>query len=81
MRVEKPTVFNYRDYEDAIAENKKLRDRLANEQIRTRITVADILEDVKADMCDEYCRWPELLKGEPEDRLIDLCNNCPLERL
>lgn len=81
MRIEKPRVFNYADYVEAIAENKRLRDRLANEQIRTRITVTDILEQVKADMCDEYCKWPKMLEDEPEDALLDICDRCPLGRL
>ena len=77
----KPTVFNYRDYELAQDEIRRLRKQLANAQIKNRIAVTDILEQVKADMCDEYCKWPALLVGEPEDALLDICDQCPLERL
>lgn len=84
---EKPTVFNYQNYEEAVAENKRLRDRLANEQIRTRITVADILEEVKAEICEQYCKYPDLYKRDwhkdmTEDEFIEkICGECPLHRL
>lgn len=77
----KPTVFNYQDYEKAPEEIRRLRNQLANVEIKHRIAVSDILEEVKADMCDEYCKWPCLLKDEPEDMLLDICDRCPLERL
>lgn len=77
----KPTVFNYRDYERAQGEIRRLRDQLANMEIKSRIIVADILEQVKSDMCDNYCKWPALLVDEPEDALLDICDRCPLERL
>ena len=75
----KPTVFNYQNYEKLVEENKVLR-CLAEAYAKTP-TVSDTLEYVKSAICDDYCKWPELLKGEPEDRLLDMCNNCPLERL
>ena len=78
----KPTVFNYQDYEEAVAENKRLRDRLANEQIRTRITVADILEEVKEAMCDHYCKWSVLYACRGETALVEeQCEHCPMDRL
>lgn len=77
----KPTVFNYRDYERAQEEIRRLRDQLANMEIKSRITVADILEQVRADMCDNYCKWPALLADEPEEMLLDICDQCPMERL
>ena len=82
MRIEKPRVFNYADYVEAVAENKRLRDRLANEQIRTRITVADILEEVKAEICEQYCKYPVIYKDMDEDEFIEkICGECPLHRL
>lgn len=77
----KPTVFNYQDYEKAQDEIHRLRGQLANMEIKNRIAVTDILEQVKADMCDEYCKWPKMLEDEPEDALLDICDRCPLGRL
>ena len=77
----KPTVFNYQDYEKAQEEIRRLRNQLANVEIKNRITATDILEQVKTDICDEYCKWPCLLKDEPKDMLLDICDRCPLERL
>lgn len=77
----KPTVFNYQDYEKAAAENKRLRDRIANMEIRYRIIVRDTLEQVKAEICDEYCKYPEEYADDPEDVLLAVCDDCPLGRL
>ena len=78
----KPTVFNYRDYELAHDEIHRLRKQLANAQIKNRIAVTDILEQVKADMCDEYCKYPAIYKDMDEDEFIEkICGKCPLERL
>ena len=77
----KPTVFNYRDYERSQEEIRRLRDLLAKSWINRGISVPDILEQVKSDMCDNYCKWPALLVDEPEDMLLDICDGCPLERL
>lgn len=38
----KPTVFNYRDYELAQDEIRRLRGQLANMEIKNRIAVTDI---------------------------------------
>lgn len=43
---DKPTVFNYQKYEEA---------------------VADILEEVKAEMCEQYCKYPDWYKDITED--------------
>lgn len=51
-------------------------------------TVTQIIEEVKNEMCDNYCKWLEdyLSKCEdPDDAhelmLIEKCGTCPLERL
>lgn len=40
-------------------------------------TVADIIEEVKKDICDNYCKYSEDDSEESEER----CANCPLSRL
>lgn len=47
-------------------------------------TLIEIVEQIKADMCDNYCKWPSLYKGDENafDRLLDeRCAHCPLNRL
>ena len=46
--------------------------------------VGDILEQVKADMCDDYCKVPGICQKAGIDgnlMLKDFCEHCPLERL
>lgn len=49
---------------------------------------AEELENIKADICDKYCKWPnEYLKSyeDPDvahDKMIEeWCPECPLQRL
>lgn len=42
-------------------------------------TVSDIIESVKAEMCDKYCKKPDEIKDEAN--LIEVCEKCPLGRL
>lgn len=47
-------------------------------------TVIQVFEWVKAKMCEEYCKWPGLYRGDENafDRLLDeRCAHCPLNRL
>lgn len=45
-------------------------------------TVSDIIEEVKAEICDEYCKYPVIYKDMDEDEFIEkICGKCPLERL
>lgn len=38
------------------------------------------LEDIKAEICDKYCRYPR--ECEEQDNMIDtICVNCPLGKL
>lgn len=79
----KPTVFNYQDYEKAQEEIRRLRKQLANAQIKNRIAAADVLEEVKEQICDGYCKWPVLYGAmDLHDELLDgPCKHCPLDRL
>ena len=40
--------------------------------------ICDIVEDVKCEICDGYCKYPEQLDQKDLDKV---CENCPLTRL
>lgn len=47
-----------------------------------------LIENVKSEMCDYYCRWPLAYKLEHEDAnealnacLKEKCEECPLNKL
>ena len=42
-------------------------------------TVSDIIESVKVEICDKYCKKPDEIKDEAD--LIEVCEKCPLGRL
>ncbi len=43
-------------------------------------TASDIIEEVKCEICDHYCRYPYEI--DDEDTLYnEYCKNCPLGRL
>ena len=42
-------------------------------------TAMQIIEDVKEQMCDDYCRYPRELRDE--DDLMDVCTCCPMNKL
>ena len=47
-------------------------------------TINQIVEDVKKDICDHYCKWPEEWDAEanPNVEFVDaVCAYCPLNRL
>ena len=47
-------------------------------------TVSEILEEVKEEMCQFYCKWPNQWDEEAEGIELSestLCGNCPLGRL
>lgn len=50
-------------------------------------SIRDIVEDIKIDMCENYCKIPlKYSKAEWEQRLENIdepieCNNCPLSML
>ena len=43
--------------------------------------IADIIEEVKQEMCDYYCKYPARFSEEEEDTLFEICDKCPMERL
>lgn len=46
------------------------------------ICISEILEDVKEEMCDKYCKYPESATQEYITESDDSpCNTCPLNRL
>lgn len=45
-----------------------------------RKTISDILEEVKEQMCDKYCKYSEQAKDE-EELWNEICDKCPLNRL
>ena len=44
-------------------------------------TVYEILEEVKASICDEYCRYPYQFGEDEQDDLYAIYETCPLERM
>lgn len=43
-----------------------------------------IIEQVCADICDHYCKWPDLWDEEKEGMCLEdseHCQNCPTQRL
>ena len=50
-------------------------------------TISEIIEEVKCEICDNYCKYPkiayELYKDidEAETELEMTCKSCPLERM
>ena len=44
------------------------------------MSVTQIIEEVKSDICDKYCKYPEQYDDDDE-MLRDVCENCALGRL
>ena len=51
------------------------------------MSIAEILEDTKAEMCNKYCRYPQepIPEGRSDNWLVEdddsPCMNCPLNNL
>lgn len=49
------------------------------------VSITEIIEDVKADMCDNYCKIPYKYSANEWEEICfskdSPCNNCPLDRL
>ena len=48
------------------------------------MSISEIIEEVKTEMCDHYCKYTEQFdaEGNIEDLFeSDICKNCPLCRL
>ena len=46
--------------------------------------ISQIIEEVKTDICNEYCKYPETWDEDAEGMELsesDICKNCPLNRL
>jgi len=46
--------------------------------------ISQIIEEVKTDICNKYCKYPETWDEEAEGMELsesDICKNCPLNRL
>ena len=49
-------------------------------------TVTEILGDIEQEICDSYCKYPEICRKEQPERAEDLlfekyCASCPLNKL
>ena len=47
-------------------------------------SVTEQIEDIKADICNHYCKYPDIWDEEAEGRELcesEVCTNCPLNRL
>jgi len=73
---------DYRDIEGLVKNSALLLetayDRGAKE--RQQATIPDIIESVKIEICDKYCKYP-YKDGISEETLQEICENCPLSRL
>ena len=41
--------------------------------------ITQILEEIAAQICDEYCKYPSQIASQEE--LDRICESCPLERI
>lgn len=56
-----------------------MADKTITEEFRDVIDLFDgVVEDIKEQMCDDYCRWPHELTQKELDAV---CEECPLERI
>lgn len=47
-------------------------------------SITQQLQDIVEDVCQNYCKWPDLWDEEAEGIELmdsDICKNCPLNRL
>ena len=47
-------------------------------------TITEQIQEVVEDMCQHYCKWPELWGDSMEDCELSessICQNCPLNKL
>ena len=47
-------------------------------------SVTEIIEEVKDDICGNYCKYPDIWDEEAQGIELcesDICRNCPLNRL
>ena len=41
--------------------------------------ISDFFEDIKEQICDDYCKWPH--EAESDTALNAICEECPLQKL
>ena len=73
---------NGQDY--PIYANEVVALQMARDALAERDRKLEHIEDVAKDMCEHYCKYPDIFDSETEG--IDLteseyCTNCPLNRL
>lgn len=47
-------------------------------------TIVQQMQDIVDEMCDKFCKWPDLWDEEAEGIELcesDICKNCPLNKL
>ena len=45
-------------------------------------SISDIIDEVKAEVCDKICKWSETYGADAEDLLEKKCmEDCPMKRL
>lgn len=45
-------------------------------------TISGIFEEIQADICDNYCKYPSQYTDSNYDRMLEeVCSKCPLNRL
>ena len=47
------------------------------------MTIPEQLEEIKTEICDRYCKYPDNWDEEKDGELVDsdICRDCPLNRL
>ena len=53
---------------------------LLAEEMKPRKSVTEIIEEVKKEICDRYCKYADTYNYD-SDEMPEECNNCPLNRL
>lgn len=43
--------------------------------------IIDILDQIKTEICDKYCKWPEQYDIDDDALIDEHCNNCPLNMI
>ena len=46
-----------------------------------KITITQILDDIEAEICDEYCKYPYQFSDDEQAELDAICETCPLKRI
>ncbi len=77
--------YKIRSGEDITKEHSKTIAEItgaAKEDSEKSKTVTDVLEEVKQEMCDDYCKYPTIV-NDREDLFADdsPCMECPLNKL